>query len=156
MRGTGLIMLAYPLMRRRWRVLLWAVGLLVVLTVVAVAVEPGIVAGFLDGGRASVETSLSLDNQWTPEALLRRGPIPPVLWWITVLVASAIAWRRGQHSFWILAWASLAIAPIAWFHSPIAGIPLLVALWRTGRLSQGVVILIGGATAATTTAYSLN
>jgi Glycosyltransferase family 87 len=156
MRGTALLLFLYPVIRRRWRVVAWAVGTVALLTLVAIAVEPGIVAGFLDGGRASVEQSLALDNQWTPQAILQRNEWPVVLWWLAVLVAAAIAARRGQHPFWVLTWLSLALSPIAWFHSPIAGIPLLVVMWSGGRLNQALVILVAAATAATTTAYSLN
>lgn len=156
MRGPALLLFLYPVVRRRWRVLMWATGTVVLLTLVAIVVEPSIVAGFLEGGRASVEQSLALDNQWTPQALLERNDWPAPVWWLMALVVAAIAVKRGQHTFWILAWLSFALSPIAWFHSPIAGIPLLVAMWSASRLNQALVILVAAATAATTTAYSLN
>jgi hypothetical protein len=57
-------------------------------------------------------------------------------------VAAVALWRK-QELFWVLNWFILAISPIAWFHTVIMAIPLMVVIWRSGRFGQVLVLLIG-------------
>jgi hypothetical protein len=37
------------------------------------------------------------------------------------------------------------VSPIAWFHTIILGIPLMVVLWKSGRLGQVLVLITAAA-----------
>ena len=50
---------------------------------------------------------------------------------------------RGSNLFWVLNWLILAVSPIAWFHTTLLGIPLMVMMWRAGRFGRIAVLVIG-------------
>jgi len=56
----------------------------------------------------------------------------------------------------------LAVSPIAWFHTIVMGIPLLVIIWRSGKLGQVLVLIVAAAVVAqpvnpfTTLVFSVN
>ena len=43
----------------------------------------------------------------------------------------------------MLNWFILAVSPIAWFHTVIMAIPLMVVIWKSGKFGQVLVLLIG-------------
>ena len=153
-RGYGLLLLAYPLLRRRWRLLTVAVGTVVLLSVIAWLFEPSVYSAFLTEGRRTIEIDLSRGDLITPLSLTRQRGLPDlVIYLMAGLMAARMLWLR-RHPFWILAWFSFAITPIAWYQSAVAGIPLLVTTWRASTLGRVAVILTAGVFAATTTYMS--
>jgi len=153
-RGYGLILLIYPFLRRRWSLLIVATGTVVFLTATAWLLEPAVFASFLTQGRESIETNLSRGDLITPLSLASQRGIPDLLVYLAAGLAAALMLWRKQHLFWVLTWFSFAITPIAWYHSAVVGIPLLVVLWRTSVVGRMAVILTAGAFAATTTYMS--
>lgn len=139
-RGIGGLLLLYPLARRQWRVIAIAVGTLVALMLVSLALEPSVVSGFLDKGRASIEYNLTRPMT-TPYALFEYVGLPGTLAWVlTAVVAGVALWQR-KSLFWILAWVGFAITPIAWAQSFAMTLPLFVVMWRSGRLGAFLSLL---------------
>ena len=142
-RGIGLLMLAYPLARRQWRTVLIGAGVVVALLAIAVAFEPTVIREFLTTSRASIEASMQRLDLVTPGSILRRhGFTEYAAWVIAALVAAVALWRK-QELFWVLNWFILAVSPIAWFHTVIMAIPLMVVIWKSGKFGQVLVLLIG-------------
>ncbi len=147
-RGVGLLLLLYPFARKQWKTVLVAVGVVAALLVVAVAFEPGIIGAFLTTSRESISVNMDRADLLTPGSVFRRyGMSEYFAWILAVLVAVIAVWRR-QELFWVLNWFILAISPIAWFHSIVMGIPLLVIIWRSGRLGQILVLIVAAASIA--------
>ena len=144
-RGIGLLLLAYPFARKQWKTLVWAIGVVFVLLVIAVAFEPGIINSFLTTSRASIEVNMQRADLLTPGSILSRYGFSEVIVYVAALVVAGIALWRKQELFWVLNWLILAVSPIAWFHSIVMGIPLLVVIWRSGKLGQVLVLVVGAA-----------
>jgi hypothetical protein len=142
-RGIGLLMLAYPLVRRQWRTVIIGVGVVAGLLALAVALEPSVIQEFLTTSRASIEASMQRLDLVTPGSLLRRRGFSEYAAWIIAAVVAAVALWRKQELFWVLNWFIMAISPIAWFHTVIMAIPLMVVIWKSGKLGQVLVLLIG-------------
>jgi hypothetical protein len=139
-RGIGIVLLLYPLVRRRWRTVITALVTVLVLSLLAVWIEPNVVSGFLDAGRASIMLNLDVPIL-TPAALLMDAGLP---WWLAWLAAPAIAAAallRRRSLFWVIAWLSFAITPVAWPHSFAMALPLAVMIWRSGGLGVAFMIL---------------
>ena len=79
----------------------------------------------------------------TPGSLLRRHGFSEYAAWIVAAVVAGIALWRKQELFWVLNWFILAVSPIAWFHTVIMAIPLMVVIWKSGRFGQILVLLVG-------------
>lgn len=139
-RGVGVVLLLYPLVRRRWRTVLVAAMALVVLGAIAVALEPTVLAGFLDGGRASVEINLAR-TPLTPMALMGAAGLPGWLAWLVCPAIAAVALIRRRSLFWVTAWLSFALTPIAWPQTFAVVLPLAVMIWRSGRLGMTLMLL---------------
>lgn len=142
-RGIGLLLLLYPLARKQWRTIAIASGVVFLLLVVAVAFEPEIIGSFLTTSRESIAVNMDRADLLTPGSIFRRYEMSEYFAWIIALVVAGIALLRKQELFWVLNWLILAVSPIAWFHSIVMGIPLLVIIWRSGRLGQILVLVVG-------------
>ena len=139
-RGFGLLMLLYPLIKRQWKTLIIGAAIPVALLAIAVALEPAVITNFLDTSRASIAASLQRNDLMTVGALLRRsGSQEYVAWLLAAAVAAAALWRK-QEPFWVINWFILAVSPIAWLHTFVMAIPLLVVVWRSSKL--GVVLVL--------------
>ena len=153
-RGYGLILLAYPALRRRWKLLAVSVGTVAVMSIVAWLFEPSVYSAFFSEGRRTIETDLSRGDLVTPLSLTRQRGIPDVaVYLLAGLAAAWMLWIRRQP-FWVLVWFSFAITPIAWYHSAVVTIPLLVMIWRTSVVGRVATILSAGIFAASTTYMS--
>lgn len=75
-RGILGLLLLYSAARRRWRQVALAVSLVAVLTLVAVAFEPGVISGFLTDGLASVQQNVSRPETYTLQAIAERRGLP--------------------------------------------------------------------------------
>lgn len=144
-RGIGLLLVAYPFARKQWKTVAVAAGVVLALLLVAVVFEPDIIGSFLTTSRESIAINMQRADLLTPGSLFRRYGLSEYMAWILALVVAAIALRRKQELFWVLNWLILAVSPIAWFHSIIMGIPLLVIIWRSGRLGQVLVLIVAAA-----------
>lgn len=142
-RGVGAVLLLYPAVRRRWRLVAVAVGVLVGLTLLAVVLEPTVIEAFWTKGRDAVAENLARSDLYTPYAVLERRGLPVWLLGLAVLGWSAVAWRRGSDLFWVLVWATAAVSPLAWHYSSIMLIPLGVATWFAGSGGRAVTIVTG-------------
>ncbi len=147
-RGVGLLLLLYPFARRQWRTVLIAVGVVAALLVVAVAFEPGIIREFLTTSRESISVNMQRADLLTPGSIFRRYELSELLFYPVALIVAGIALWRKQELFWVLNWLILAVSPIAWFHTIVMGIPLLVIIWRSGKLGQVLVLVVGAAVVA--------
>jgi hypothetical protein len=147
-RGVAGVLLVYPMLRRQWRTLALAVGLLVLALVVALGLEGDVVSRFVNEGRVTIDSWLGRTFLFTPEALLTRRGIWTGAWYAAALVLVGLGLYLRRESFWLLVWLSLALAPIAWAHSIVATIPLLVVMWFSGRLGQVLTLLAAGLTLA--------
>jgi len=147
-RGIGLLFLLYPFARKQWKTVLVAVGVVLGLLIIAVAFEPDIIASFLTTSRESIAVNMDRADLLTPGSIFRRYGFSEYLAWILALVVVIVALRRKQELFWVLNWLILAVSPIAWFHSIVMGIPLLVIIWRSGRLGQLLVLVVAAASVA--------
>lgn len=144
-RGIGLLLLAYPLVRRQWRTILVAAGVVLGLLVIAVLLERDVITAWLTTSRASIEANMQRADLLSIGSIFRRFGYPEFLAWIIAVIVGLIAWWRGSNLFWVLNWTILAISPIAWFHTIILAVPLLVMVWRSGRLGQVMVFIIAAA-----------
>ena len=147
-RGIGLLFLLYPFARKQWKTVFVAAGVVVGLLIIAVAFEPDIIASFLTTSRESIAVNMDRADLLTPGSIFRRYGFSEYLAWILALVVVIVALRRKQELFWVLNWLILAVSPIAWFHSIVMGIPLLVIIWRSGRLGQLLVLVVAAASVA--------
>lgn len=141
-RGVGLLLLIYPLVRKQWRTVIAALAVVIILLGIAVVLEGDVIQQWLTTSRASIEVNMQRQDLLTPGAVLRRYGLPEFVAWISAALIGFIAWRRGNNLFWILNWVILAISPIAWFHTLILGIPLLVVMWKSGKLGQTMVLVV--------------
>lgn len=161
-RGIGLLLLIYPFAHRQWRTVIIAIAVVVGLLVVAVAFEPGIIGQFLTVTRASIEVNMQRADLLTPGSILARYGFSEYFAYLGALVIAGIALWRKQELFWVLNWLVLAVSPIAWFHTIVMGIPLLVIIWRSGKLGQVLVLIVAAAVVAqpvnpfTTLVFSVN
>lgn len=144
-RGVGLILLAYPLLRRQWRTLTVAVLVVAGLLLIAVALESDVITTWLTTSRASIEASMQRPDLLSVGSIFRRFGYPEFLAWVVALGVALLAWWRGSNLFWVLNWLILAVSPIAWFHTIVLAIPLLVMVWRSGRLGQVMVLVTAAA-----------
>lgn len=144
-RGVGLILLAYPLIRRQWRTLVVAGAVVLGMLAIAVAFEGDVITAWLTTSRASIEASMQRPDLLSVGSVFRRFGYPEFMAWIVALIIGLIAWWRGSNLFWVLNWVILAISPIAWFHTIVLAIPLLVMVWRSGRLGQVMVLITAAA-----------
>lgn len=70
LRGYGLIPLFYPLIKRQWQAILWAVGLLLALLAVTIVLEPGIISDFQSRGMPSADLWIDFpDNSGLPSVV---------------------------------------------------------------------------------------
>lgn len=152
-RGVGAIMLLYPAIKKRWNVVVGALITLAILLAIAWLLEPTVVADFLTLGQASIEFSTSrADNLALPITMSRIG-LPSWVAIAAVIAATAVGFRLKRNQFWLLAWASMAISPIAWSYSLAMGFPLAAVIWKSGRLGQMCVLIMGIGVTATTTYF---
>ena len=75
-------------------------------------------------------------------SIFRRFGYPEFLAWVVALAVGVLAWWRGSILFWVLNWVILAISPIAWFHTLVLAVPLLVMVWKSGRVGRVMVLLV--------------
>ena len=139
-RGAGILLMLYPIVRRRWRTVVIALAAVVVLALLAIAIEPSVVSGFLEAGRASITFNLGRPLL-TPAALLADVGIPIWLAWLICPFIAGVALLRRRSFFWVIAWLSFAMTPIAWPHTFAMVLPLAVVIWRSGNLGIALVIL---------------
>lgn len=139
-RGVGGILLLYPLARRQWRIIVVAGLTLVVLSAIAVVLEPAIFQGFLTAGRESIEYTMSRPMT-TPSAILDYVGIPGFLAVAASFVVAGISLWRGNSLFWVLNWLSFAVMPIGWAHAYVMLLPLAVLVWRSGRLGVFLILV---------------
>jgi len=147
-RGIGLLLVLYPFARKQWKTVFIAAAVVLALLVIAVAFEPDIIASFLTTSRESIAVNMQRADLLTPGSIFRRYGFSEYFAWVLALVVVIVALRRKQELFWVLNWLILAVSPIAWFHSIVMGIPLLVVIWRSGRLGQILVLVVGAASVA--------
>lgn len=138
-RGLAGLLLAYPLIRRQWKTLTIAVALLLAFLVIAFALEPTVFADFLTVGRESIARYASEPYNYSPESILGRWGLPAWPWWLLALAIAAAALYRRQEPFWVFVWLAFALSPLAWVHSIIQAIPLLVILWASSRTGKMLV-----------------
>lgn len=155
-RGVGLIMLAHPVLKRRWKAAALAVGVIAALTAVAVALEPSVIGEFLNKGRASIELNLARGDLLTPAALAAQRGIPEAGVWGLAAGWVGVGALLRRSPFWLLAWLTIAVTPIAWYHSPVFGLPIVVAMWWSGRLGRVLAMLVGVAFASTNVYMSVD
>lgn len=147
-RGIGLLLVLYPFARKQWKTVFIAAGVVLALLVIALAFEPDIIAAFLTTTRESIAVNMQRADLLTPGSMFRRYGFSEYIAWILALIVVVIALIRKQELFWVLNWLILAVSPIAWFHSIVMGIPLLVIIWRSGRLGQALVLIVAAASVA--------
>ena len=117
-----------------------ALAAVVVLALLALAIEPSVVSGFLEAGRASITFNLGRPLL-TPAALLADVGISIWLAWLVCPFIAGLALLRRRSFFWVIAWLSFAMTPIAWPHTFAMVLPLAVVIWRSGNLGIALVIL---------------
>ncbi|MDA3022885.1 MAG: glycosyltransferase family 87 protein, partial [Actinomycetota bacterium] len=139
-RGFGLLMLLYPLIKRQWKTLIIGAAIPVALLAIAVVLEPAVITNYLDTSRASIAASLQRNDLMTVGALLRRSGSQEYVAWLLAAAVAAVALWRKQEPFWVINWFILAVSPIAWLHTFVMAIPLLVVVWRSSKL--GVVLVL--------------
>jgi hypothetical protein len=144
-RGVGLLLLAYPLVRRQWRTILVAAVVVLGLLLMAVALERDVITAWLTTSRASIEASMQRPDLLSLGSIFRRFGYPEFLAWVVALAVGVLAWWRGSNLFWVLNWVILAISPIAWFHTLVLAVPLLVMVWKSGRVGQVMVLIVAAA-----------
>jgi hypothetical protein len=147
-RGIGLLLILYPFARKQWKTVIIAAGVVLGLLIIALALEPDIIASFLTTSRESIAVNMQRADLLTPGSIFRRYGFSEYIAWILALIVVFVALRRKQELFWVLNWLILAVSPIAWFHSIVMGIPLLVIIWRSGRLGQLLVLVVAAASVA--------
>lgn len=139
-RGVGGILLLYPLARRQWRIIVVAVVTLIVLSGIAIVLEPAIFQGFLTEGRASIEYTISRPMT-TPSAILDYVGLPGFLAVVAAFVVAGVSLWRGNALFWVLNWLSFAVMPIGWAHAYVMLLPLAVLVWRSGTLGMFLMLV---------------
>jgi hypothetical protein len=139
-RGVGVVLLLYPLARRRWRTVAIALAAVAILGILAVAIEPTVVSDFLDTGRASITLNLGRPIL-TPAALLTDVGLSVWLAWLVCPAIALVALVRRRSLFWVIAWLSFAVTPIAWPHTFATVLPLAVVIWRSGGLGVALMIV---------------
>jgi len=149
-RGVGLLMLAQPLLMRRFRAISWAVLLLAMLGVLVAILEPGIFKDFFQEGLASARFQLERLDNWSIPALLRRAGISTLATLIILVIFATVAFRKAPL-FWVLNWLLMAASPIAWAYTVAQGIPLLAFLWFNSRLGKMATLAV--VTGVTVTDY---
>ena len=147
-RGVAGVLLVYPLVRRQWRTVVVALGLLVVLAGIATILEPTAISEFLREGRAAIEYLSSQGYLFSPFALLARWGVPTWLGYLGALLVLVLGVFLKRNLFWLLVWFSLAISPLGWVHSIAGALPLFVLMWRSGRLGQILTLVVATATFA--------
>ena len=139
-RGIAGVMLLYPLIRRQWRLIFIAALSLVLLLMVALALEPGVLEGFMHEGRDTIIRNTQREIV-TPAALLSYVGIPNWVTWSLCLAVFGVALRARQSLFWVTAWLSFSLSPIAWPQSFVMVVPLAVVIWRSGRLGMTLMLV---------------
>lgn len=147
-RGIGLLLLIYPFAHKQWKAIATALGVVAVLLGIALAFEPAAMSEWLTTSRASIEANMQRADLLTLSSLLTRQEWAEAWVWLLAAVIAAAAVWRGSNLFWVLNWLILAISPIAWFHTVLLGIPLMVMMWRAGHFGR-VAVLIVAASAMT-------
>lgn len=142
-RGVGVILLLYPVAKRRWRTVLVAVALVGVLSLAALAIEPQLVGDFLTQGRASIQMALDYPAQYTFDALLARQGLPQWIAWLAAAAVVLAGVGLKRDFFWLTVWFMFAVTPIAWTHTPVQALPLLVVMWQSGQLGRLLTLLVG-------------
>lgn len=142
-RGVAGVLLCYPLARRQWKTLAITVGILIALTLIALAFEPTVVFDFLTLGRDSIDANLSRTDLFTFDAVLGRRGLPRVIVWVVVAGIVIVGVRLRREPFWLAVWAMFAVTPIAWTHTPVAALPLFVAIWYAGPRGRFISLLVG-------------
>jgi hypothetical protein len=148
-RGVAIVLLAHPLVKRQWRTLLLALGVLVGLLIAAVALEPTVVGDFLSKGRASIAVNLASPDLYTFDALAARHGLPRWPVWVLAAAVVAVGALRRREVFWLAVWFTLAVTPIVWWSTPVMALPLFVVMWQSGgrgrflALLTGVVFVVG-------------
>jgi len=152
-RGIAAIMLAYPIVTRRWKSAIVTVAALAIMLATVVALEPGIVGDFLTLGRDAMAFNTARHDNLSVTTVFAMLGIPVVLAIVMIGAMVAIGLWRKQELFWLLAWASMALTPIAWSYSVAMAVPLAVVIWRLGRLGQLAVLIMALGVAVTTSYY---
>jgi hypothetical protein len=145
-RGIAGVLVIYPLVRRQWRTVAVAVGLVVLLAVLAFIAEPQSFADFWVKGQESINALLGRDYNYSLDSILQRLGLPRWLGWLAAACVVLAGLARRRELFWLLAWLTFALSPLAWAHSLIGVIPLGVVMWQSGPLGR----LLTAATAIVT------
>jgi uncharacterized membrane protein len=104
-----------------------------------------VITAWLTTSRDSIEASMQRPDLLSVGSIFRRYGYPEFLAWVVAAIIGLIAWRRGSNLFWVLNWLIFAVSPIAWCHTIVLAIPLLVMIWRSGRLGQVMVLVTAAA-----------
>lgn len=141
-RGIGGLLLLYPVVKRRWSTVVLAAAILVVLSALALIIEPDVISNFTTNAMASVEFHLHEKHLVTLGSIAGHLGLPSVTPWIiaAAVLAGSIALKR--ELFWVLLWVTFAVSPLAWTQSFIMGIPLVVAMWQTGKLGRFLTLVL--------------
>ncbi len=145
-RGLGGLLLLEPLLRRRWRTVAVATAVVLGLLALAVIIEPGVIGGFLTGGRAWLAENLARTDLYTPYAVFLRRGWPIWLLVVCVVLWAAWAWVRGSDRYWVLVWVVAALSPLAWHYTSIQLLPLAVVVWRAGHVGRVIAIIAAATT----------
>ena len=105
---------------------------LVALLAVSLLFEPGIIGEFLTKGAHGAAVLFDRSDNSSVPGVFRLLGASPGLAYILSLVAGAVAMRRKDQWFWVLAWLGMALSPVAWSYSVAQGFPLAVFVWRMG------------------------
>lgn len=143
MRGVGVLMLLYPVVKKQWKAVVTALATIAILLGIALAFEGDSVQRWLTVSRASIEANMTRDELLTLGSILARHEISTIWSYVIAVVVAVVALWRGSNLFWVLNWVILAISPIGWHHTTLQAIPLMVMMWRAGRFGQAAVLIIG-------------
>lgn len=140
-RGFAGLLVLYPLVRRQWRAVGTAIGVVAALLLVAFALEPGSIRDFLVQGSAAISETLQRTDLFTLDGYLARHGIPTSLAAIPAIVIAVLALLRRCDLFWVLAWLSVAVSSIAWMQTTVVLIPICVVIYRAGVVGRVLVLL---------------
>lgn len=140
--GSGRLVSLLPSLyfatRQRWKTLVYLAIGMVILLLIAVALEPSIVSDFFSRGLYWVSFNTERLDNASLIAVLKR----PYWGYGIALIIFLIAVRVSRLRYWSLVWLSAAIAPIAWTFAVAALFPLAAYLWMDNSKSR--VFVAGG------------
>jgi hypothetical protein len=140
-RFTGLLLLIYYPLTRRWRAVLASLSVLTLLTAISVVLEPESWGSYLTAGREAAEFTLNRSDNSSLLGAARHIGLPEWLPYFMIAGIAAMAYVRQQDKFWVLAWLSMALTPVAWTYAIAQLFPLAAAVWHRGALARSLIIL---------------